>query len=114
MKADYETRVKISDAEKKITIQLSNMLYKSFQAGKSNYEVYLPKTDTWCSKLFVRGWILKPHLLSYEVVIVPKNKSSMMRVKLVGATVRYMPIRQMERVDKHIVLYTKIIKNEQC
>ena len=112
MKADYETRVKISDAEKKITIQLSNMLYKSFQAGKSNYEVYLPKTDTWCSKLFARGWILKPHLLSYEVIIVPYNKSSMMRVKLVGATVRYMPIRQMERVDKHIVLYTKIIKNE--
>ncbi len=114
MKTDYETRVKISDDEKKITIQLSNTLYKLFKQGWSNYEVYLPKTNTWCSKLFVRGWILKPHLLSYEVVIVPKNKSSMMRAKIVGATVRYMPIRQVERVDKHIVLYTKIIKNEQC
>ena len=34
------------------------------------------------------------------------------KARLTGATVRYVPIRAFERADKHIVLYTKINKNE--
>lgn len=112
MKADNETRVRIGDSDRKIEVRLSNALSDAYVAGKTRYEIYLPKTEAWSRKLFEKGWMLKPNLYAYDIVVTNSSRKVAAKARLTGATVRYVPIRAFERADKHIVLYTKINKNE--
>lgn len=83
--------------------------WDAFVGGRTNYELYLPKTDAWSERIFATGWNLKAELCRKTVPVRRKGGSGVICVKLLSSTVRMMPLHPYERTDKHIVLYTKKI-----
>lgn len=105
------------EGEKVLTVQMEIDSFNRYLYNSTLCEIYLPYSEIWKARL-LSGRKLKPHLSGRASVVVRgrtrmDGKSELateVTAVLVGADVRAVPIRQWERPDKHIVLYTSIIK----
>jgi len=97
---------RIDDDKKRLSFSLTNECYAAFVAGKTHNELYLPLTERWKRRLFDTGWHLRQSLLDYEVEVRNKEEESTAR-RIIGGSVRMVPLRPFENGGRHIVVYLR-------
>lgn len=90
-----------------IEFTLDGDVFQAYRRGKMANEMFLPLNELWKGRVFSEGWKLKPELKLKAVKIKDRKTGSILVAKIWGSAVRFAPIREYERSDKHIVLYLK-------
>lgn len=107
MKRTSDITAHLSQKEKSIVFSVSEAFFQAFVSGRMNNEIYVPLNDSWKRKLFEEGWRLKPEIRQYAIRIVNRSTKCSETRRCWSATVRMVPIRALERADRHIVLYLR-------
>lgn len=107
-------RVLWNDKKAELTFCVDTPFFDHFIRNNTKGELYLPLTKTWKERL-LDGRKLKKEIRERWTVVVKTPDGDSFYGSIIGADIRLVPLRAIERTDKHIVLFTKFKqrKNEK-
>lgn len=107
-------RVLWNEKKEELTFCVVTPFFEYFLRNNTKGELYLPLSKVWKERL-LDGRKLKKEIRERWSVVVKTPDGDSFYGSITGADIRMVPLRAIERTDKHIVLFTKfkLRKNEK-